>query len=378
MKVGVALLVSLILSACSSGPIPRTDPITDIQRLFDVGLAAIGTGDGLSFERTIDPNAPAAFWRMQRQRFSDWSTYGAKVAFKVLKVEPYTGSYSRVWTEVTDWTPLESEPISYKRSYVRRDEGGWLLTEPPVALLGGEKLRSVEGIDIRYWGIDEDVIGAAESELATSRRVALTAVPPFSRSSTWTVTLYPTAETAGPNWSCCAPVIATGNALSIYPITVGFTSSLDRWGSQPRFYARTGALIWAREQAMPGISGRLANDWWLDGGWAGAVAHTQLGSSGFYKPACAGVGLPSLQQLRNGPPHAGTPGWTADAQDPYYSLARTMNEYLLATYGSEKYWDLISAFAQDVNSGANFTNVVGTTPERLYADSLSWAKKKYC
>jgi hypothetical protein len=378
MKVGAALLVSLVLSACASAPTATRDPVADIQRLLDDGLAAIGKADSAAFDRTLDPDAPAAFWRMQRQRFADGTTYGAKVEYKVVKVEPYLAPYSRVWIEVTDSTPFRIERVSYKRSYVRSADGHWLLTEPPVALLGGEKVRSADGIDVRYWGIDEDVIGAAVPELAASRRDAIAAVPPFNPSSTWTITLYPTAETAGPGWAWPMPA-AEGNELSFSSIGIGFTSSLDRWGKESRFLAHWGALTWAREQVVPGTWARLfKNDWWLWVGWPEALASTQVGVTEFYKPACAGVGVRSLQQLRDGPPGPGTPGWTAEVHESYVLLARSMIEYLLATYGPAKYWDLLREFIRDVNTGANFSKVLGTSPERFYTDSLSWAKKKYC
>ena len=120
----------------------------------------------------------------------------------------------------------------------------------------------------------------------------------------------------------------------------------------------------------------MSNDWWLNGGWSGFAAGIDLGD--YFRASCAGVPIPTLVQLKSGPPQPDTPQGTPETFAGYAAYADSMIEYLHVTHGKGKFWELMLAYKDESSAAVNFQKVLNVTPERFYAEWTAWAKKKYC
>ena len=82
------------------------------------------------------------------------------------------------------------------------------------------------------------------------------------------------------------------------------------------------------------------------------------------------------QQLEDGVLQ--TPETPPELPGQYYAFANTMVEYLYKTYGTNAYWDLMTAYKAGVDANVNLPKVIGVTPTAFYASWLVWAKTTYC
>ena len=162
-------LAALVLAACGpgTGPAASTAPggspaaekvqITDktkdeLQAVIKTQREALVKRDLAAYQGTFDGQR-LAFRRCKAESFETAGRIGASSNVpRIVKVEPYLETYARAY--------LDMGANGVSRVYFRRDAGRWVQTEPKKDELGGEKKKTVAGIDVEYWGIDEDVSDA--------------------------------------------------------------------------------------------------------------------------------------------------------------------------------------------------------------------------
>src|SRR5437773_4311483 len=166
-RVATVMSLTLLVTACAGaeragdGSVSGAD-VAAIQLLLRTRAEAIGRGDLQAFLATIDPTR-LALRRTQQQEFDEPNgrVSLSRSTFKVTAPTTYLG-YTRAFVEEA----LEGQgfagafaatPANVRR-YFRKDGGRWLLSEPTTEELGGEQHRSVQDIDLTYWGVDADLV----------------------------------------------------------------------------------------------------------------------------------------------------------------------------------------------------------------------------
>src|SRR5262249_33665750 len=149
--------------------------------------------------------------------------------------------------------------------------------------------------------------------------------------------LIPTRQVQGINicWSA-ADSSYKQYRIRVFPEAIGFSSD----GA----IVNGGAGLFLPHEAVPqtpfsdirALTVRL--DWWMTEGWPDYVAQSRprqaLAQSVCFAPN------PSLKQLVDGPNEYNAND-QAEIVGVYYADANTMVEYLIKTYGSAKYWELL-------------------------------------
>lgn len=385
MRPGRALVAAIVLLAACGPTAVETAPPTsaspgplvaderaraDIQALLDKQYQAKSAKDLARFQETLDQTR-LAFRRCQTQDFDIASRLGPGRQGRVLAVEPALEGYLRAY--VGDATS------GYTRRYFRRDAGRWLMTEPTLAELGDERSRTVGGLVVRYWLLDEDVVEPIANATLAARAQAEkelrnTPIPYF-------VKLTSTQETAGEFGRCTTQVLATYQEQPVPQLTV--RELYFAAPREPTAYSRAilthESLHWVQHQNVTGTQGGIA--WWLVEGWPDFVAGTRSLST-TRALLCGTTPVPTYKQLVDPPPQdVDTP---PEVFGQYYAYANSMVEYVYATRGADSYWRLYEAYAKSgfrvafQASDAVLAGVLSTTPDRFRADWLAFARKKYC
>jgi hypothetical protein len=380
---GLALLLGLLMVTASCGTpsatIDNSVRVTDstkaeLTALLKTREDAIGRSDQKAFEGTYDMTRPA-FRRWQAEEFAAAATLGPRLLGKIVDVQSYLDRYVRAWVEESYERPGWPKGLDLIRLYFRREAGNWLLTEPRMDELGGERTQTVAGQTLTYYGLDEDIAELFLDEARAARDLAAK-LSPIPLRPEFNARLVPTAEIAGPGNTFAAGSHSDRSGLWLFPYAISLDPSRTRLASGTQSEYRLSSLDWMRDQVLPGIEARLAQASWLWQGWAKHQAW--IGPRGIYQPACAGVPALTLKQLSDGPPEIGSPAATLEVFSQYYTYARTMGEYFDATFGLMAYWDLLKEFVPSVDAKANMLKVLHVTPDEFYANWLVWAKKKYC
>jgi hypothetical protein len=366
----------VVIGACTPAP-PAQGPATSapvvigentkaqIAAVLAKRQAALAGKDLQGFQSTIDMTRPA-LRRCQQESFDIAVRQGAAAGGPTVgKVEVYGGTYVRAYVD---------EGLGFMRVYFKDAGSGWVLTEPKESELGGEKTKTVNGVDLSYWGIDEDIVDAFGRAGADTREFLLKlATKPPTRP--FAFRLFPTREAAGLTAAC-----ATAGSSFLAPTGDPFLRFYKYWiGADfvgPSDYQRSvmkhEGLHWLQEQTSPGINARL--DWWLVEGWPDYIGESR--TQGAKVAAICRGEAPTFKQMVDGP--GADPNVTPERVIQFYAYANTMVEYLYATFRKDVYWDLLAAYKETVDPAVTYPKVLGVAPAQFYQGWLASAKKTYC
>ena len=382
MRRGLIALALVIVSACSSAAPPAASPsgpekvtISDktsaeLLTVYNTSQTALTKKDLAGFQTTIDLTR-AAFRRCQTEVFDIASRQGfSPIDAKIAKVEPYLDTYVRAY--------LGTDANGYSRVYFRREAGKWIRTEPLDAELGGDKTKTVDGLQLTYFGIDDDVIdkyAASGNEVRTF--VLKQAEGHATTGQAFGLRIFPTRGAAGPNVGCSTagfhltnvpndPFIRLfSNALSFKPDVSGVTETTAS-------IIRHEGLHWLQDQFSVSITARMP--FWMVEGWPDYIGASR--NTATKKNVLCNTPTPTYKQLEDGVLQ--TPETPPELPGQYYSFANSMIEYVYKTYGTNAYWDLMTAYKAGVDAKVNLPKVIGVTPEAFYSAWLAWAKQTYC
>jgi hypothetical protein len=371
------LALALLIGGCTAAPPAQSAPTaatvvinentkSEISALLQKRQAALAGKDLRGFQATIDMTRPA-LRRCQQELFDVAARQGASsTAPSVGKIEVYGGTYVRAY--------VEDQGTGYMRIYFKTSGTGWVLTEPKESELGGEKTKTVSGVDLSYWSIDDDIIDAFGRAGADTRDFLLKlATKPTTRP--FALRLFPTRESAGLTVSC----VIAGSSMSA-PSGDAFLRFYKYWTGADfvgpsefqRALLKHEGLHWLQEQTISGIFARL--DWWLGEGWPDYIGETS-GPSERVSAICRSQ-TPTFKQMVDGP--YADPNTTPERHIQFYSYANTMVEYLYANFRKDVYWDLIAAYTETVDPQVIYPKVLTVTPAQFYEGWLASARKKYC
>ena len=373
----VVLSLAVLIGGCTAAPPAQDSPTaatlvinastkSEISALLQKRQAALARKDLQGFQATIDMTRPA-LRRCQQESFDVAVRQGAgSTGPSVSKVEVYAGTYVRAY--------VDDQGAGYMRMYLKNSGSGWVLTEPTESELGGEKTKTVSGVDLSYWGIDDDIIDAFGRAGADTRDFLLKlATKPTARP--FALRLFPTREAAGLTASCVTAgssmTAPSGDAfLRFYKYWVGadFVGPSD----YQRAVLKHEGLHWLQEQTISGILARL--DWWLGEGWPDYIGESR-GTNEKVSAICRNQ-TPTFKQMVDGP--YADPNLTPERLVQFYADANTMIEYLYATFRKDLYWDLMAAYKDSVDPQVNYPKILGVTPAQFYEGWLGFARKKYC
>ena len=373
------MALALLLAGCQAAPVPSSPAVTDqvsigpdTQRQLEAVLQrksdSIRRQDLTGFQSTIDLSR-AAFRRCWLEAFDEFSRgsipFGT-LGTKIVKLEPYRDTYIRAY--------VQDDQTSVSRRYFRKNGASWVLTEPRDEELGGDRTKTVDGLEISYWGIDEDIIGLlADEAIATRTFLAHQLRTPAQTS--FALRFYPTRESAQQQVGCRTAGTHLVNDprdpyLRIF--VTALAPSLLQVSDDTRAVVRHEGLHWVQDQFIPGIGARM--DWWLTEGWPDYVGNASRPGTG--QLICSGR-TPALADLRRGAPQD-DPNSPPELASQYYSYAHSMVEYLYTRFGADAYWSFMTAFKATMNVDVVYPQVVQESADAYYADWLVWAKKKYC
>lgn len=370
-------VIAIVGGACAPSattPAPAKIEINDKTRgEIEFTLArraeALARGNRGVFESSIEMARGGAFRRCQLETFDIATRQGARDSGnprRVLKVEPFLDSYARAY--------VDEGILGVARRYFRREGDRWLLTEPRNSELGGEKKKSVDGLELSYFGVDEDLLDILAREGLRTREFLLKQAKRPTRTA-FALRFFPTVDSVGVGASCQSLASATLNDpkdphLRFYGIWLN--SKLDDVSEDMRNSYIHEGLHWLQDQFIAGITARL--DWWLMEGWPDYVSGFRRGTT-LERILCQDKHFTFKQMVD---------GFRADPDQPpevpgqYYAEANAMMEYLLATFGRDRYWDLLEVYQERVEPSFTYPKALGTTPEKFYADWVAWAKKEFC
>lgn len=379
----LAGLILATLSACSAATLaPAASPsgpekvtITaqtpaELLAVYDAAQAALEAKDLAGFQRTIDLTR-AAYRRCQSEVFDIASRQGyARVSARIAKVEPYLDTYVRAY--------LGTDASGFSRVYFRRDAGRWIRTEPLEAELGGDRAKAVEGLQLTYYGIDDDVIDRYAAAGTKVRAFLLEQARGHTATGqAFGLRIFPTRGAAGPNVSCSTAGFHLTNVPSdpfirLFSNALSFTPDLSAVTETTASIIRHEGLHWLQDQFSPSITARMP--FWMVEGWPDFIGGSR--SAATKRAVVCSTPVPTYKQLEDGALQ--TPETPPELPGQYYAFANTMIEHLYATYGPNAYWDLMAAYKAGVDAKVNLPKVLGVTPEAFYGAWQGWVRRTYC
>lgn len=376
-----ALGLVLVLVACSAPP-PAAAPsgpekiaISDktpaeLAAVMRAAQAALAKKDLTGFQATIDLTR-AAFRRCQSETFDIASRQGfAPTEIRVAKVEPYLDTYARAY--------VGDDANGYSRLYFRKEAGRWIRSEPLDSELGGDRTKTVGGLQLSYYGIDDDVIDVYAASGNDARTFLLKqAEGHTSTGQAFGLRIFPTRGAAGPNVGCSVAGFHLTNTpndpfIRLFSNALTFRPDLAAVTDTTASIIRHEGLHWLQDQFIPGITARMP--FWLVEGWPDFVGRSR--STATKKSVICGTPAPTYKQLEDGVLQ--TPETPPELPGQYYSFANTMVEYVYAIGGPNAYWDLMTAYKAGVDAKVNLPLVLHVTPDAFYSAWLGWAKQTYC
>jgi hypothetical protein len=376
-----AIALSLVVAACTSSVAPTPSgpekvTVTDktaseLVAVMNAWETALGKKDLTGFQATIDLTR-AAFRRCQSETFDIASRQGfTPFEMKVAKVEPYLDTYVRAY--------VGDDTNGYSRMYFRREGGKWIRSEPLDTELGGDQTKTIDGLQLSYYGIDNDVIDKYAAAGNEARAFLLKqAEGHTSTGQAFGLRIFPTRGAAGPNVGCTVAGFHLDNVPSdpfirLFSNALSFKAGLATVTETTSSYMRHEGLHWLQDQFIPGISARLP--FWLVEGWPDFVGQSR--SLATKKNVICNTSAPTYKQLEDGVLQ--TPETPPELPGQYYAFANTMVEYVYKIGGgANAYWDLMTAYKAGVDAKVNLPKVLAVTPEAFYSGWLSWAKQTYC
>jgi hypothetical protein len=367
---GIVLAISAAFACVPQSPetAPNPTPLSvestkrEIATLFRQRTSALAKADLAGYQRTFELTR-LALRRCLMDEFEIGSRLGASnIGFlEIGKIELY-GDYLRAYV---------NEGFGYQRLYFRKGDGSWIQTEPKDDELGGERTKVVDGLQVAYWGIDEDVIDVLAKSAVQARTMVLENLLSAQSRQPFAIRFYPTRGAAGVV-KCSLVGMALINTPGD-PFIRFYLYSFDAAGTaltpETVTFLQHEGLHWAQDQYLPAISVRLP--WFLAEGWPDYVGQSR--SLPEIKYAVCTTPTPTFKQLSDGPPAA-----PQELFVQYYAFANTMVEFLFAKFGREAYPRLLTAYKDSVNAEVNFPKVLGATPAQFYDGWLTFAKTKYC
>jgi hypothetical protein len=337
---------------------------SEITALLQRRTEALGKQDLAAYQKTFELTR-LTLRRCLMDVFDIASRQGApNVGPDVSKVEKY-GEYVRAYV---------NEGLGYRRLYFRKDGSGWIQTEPKDDELGGEKTKTVDGLQIAYWGIDEDVIDAMAKSAIQARTTVLQNLLSAQSREPFAIRFYPTRSAAGiVNCSVVGMhLINTPSDPFIRLYRYWFNGTGTELSPDTVTFIQHEGLHWAQDQYLPAITVRLP--WFLAEGWPDFIGQSR--SLPAIKFVLCSTPTPTFKQLSDGVLQ--TPETPQELSAQYYAFANTMVEYLYAQFGKDAYAKLLTVYKDGVNADVNFPKVLGVTPAQFYDGWLVFAKKKYC
>ena len=377
---GAALALALLLAACTPNAAPTPSgpekvAITDktageLVAVMNAWQTALIKKDLTGFQATIDFTR-AAFRRCQSEAFEIASRQGfTKTDVKVAKVEPYLDTYARAY--------VGDDASGYSRLYFRREAGKWIRSEPLDAELGGDRTKTVDGLQLSYYGIDDDVIDRYAASGNDVRTFLLKqAEGHTSTGQAFGLRIFPTRGAAGPNVGCGVAGFHLTNTpndpfIRLFSNALSFKPDLATVTESTSSIIRHEGLHWLQDQFIAGITARMP--FWLVEGWPDFVGQSR--SLATKKNVICNTATPTYKQLEDGVLQ--TPETPPELPGQYYSFANTMVEYTYKVGGANAYWDLMTAYKAGVDAKVNLPKVLNLTPDAFYAAWLAWAKQTYC
>jgi hypothetical protein len=376
-----AIACALVLASCApsaapapSGPEKVTVTATTASELVSLMTAwqtALRKKDLTGFQATIDLSRPA-FRRCQAETFDIASRQGFTPSeVKVPKVEPYLDVYVRAY--------VGDDVNGYSRVYFRRDAGKWIRSEPLDTELGGDRTKTVDGLQLSYYGIDDDVIDRYAASGNDVRAFLLQqAAGHTATGQAFGLRIFPTRGAAGPNVACGVagfhlPNTPTDPFIRLFSNALSFRAGLSSVTETTASIIRHEGLHWLQDQFIPGISARLP--FWLVEGWPDFIGQSR--SLAVKKNVVCNTPTPTYKQLEDGVLQ--TPETPPELPGQYYSFANAMVEYVYQIGGgANAYWDLMTAYKAGVDAKVNLPQVLQVTPEAFYAGWILWTKQTFC
>jgi len=379
-RLALWIVMSVVVAGCSTAaPVASGSPsgpvavqVTDktrgeIQAVVQAQRDALVKRDLKAYQTTYD-GARAGLRRCKQESFDVAGRQGVgATAPSVVKVEPYGGIYARAWID-------EGGSTGVTRTYFRMVDGKWVQSEPTSDEVGAEKKTTVDGIDIDYWGIDDDVIDALGKGTIAARDSILQNQLTESK-KLFGIRFYPTRSVAGIQECSVVGFHIPNQAEDKYIrfFRYWFTQDLKALSAPTISFIQHEGLHWAQDQFSPGISARL--DWWLTEGWPDYIGQSR--STEYKKTVICTTGAPTYKQLADGP-RTDLPETNPEDAVRYYAFANTMIEYLSAQFGPDAYKKLLLAYKDVADPNRSLPKVLNVTPADFHAGWLAFAKKKYC
>lgn len=375
-------LTLVTLSACSTAAQASPSPsgpekvtITDttaaeLLAVYNASQAALAKKDLTGFQATIDLTR-AAFRRCQTEAFDIAARQGfAPIEAKIAKVEPYLTTYARAY--------LGTDAGGYARVYFRREGGRWIRTEPVEAELGGDRSKTVDGLQLTYYGIDDDVVDRyAASGIEVRAFLLKQAAGHTQTGQGFGLRIFPTRGAAGANVGCSVagfhlPNVPSDPFIRLFSNALLFKPDVSGVTEATASIIRHEGLHWLQDQVSPSMTARMP--FWLTEGWPDYIGQSR--STATKKNVICNTPTPTYKQLEDGVLQ--TPETPPELPGQYYAFANTMVEYIYKTFGDNAYWDLMTAYKAGVDANVNLPKVLGVTPAAFYASWLAWAKQAYC
>ncbi|MDP9245589.1 MAG: hypothetical protein M3O64_02950 [Chloroflexota bacterium] len=377
----IAIALAIVLAACTSSATPAPSgperlTVTDktaseLVAVMTAWQTAIGKKDLTGYQSTIDLTR-AAFRRCQTETFDIAARQGfAPFEVKIAKVEPYLGTYARAY--------VGDDVTGYSRMYFRREGGKWIRSEPLDTELGGDQTKTVNGLQLSYYGIDNDVIDTYAASGNDARTFLLKqAEGHTSTGQAFGLRIFPTRGAAGPNVACGVAGFHLTNVpndpfIRLFSNALSFKPDLATVTESTASIIRHEGLHWLQDQFIPGITARMP--FWLVEGWPDYVGQSRNPAT--KKSVVCNTATPMYKQLEDGVLQ--TPETPPELPGQYYSFANTMVEYVYKIGGgANAYWDLMTAYKAGVDAKVNLPNVLGVTPDAFYSGWLIWTKQTFC
>jgi len=363
-RITVSAVGVVVAALVLSDDAPRTATTQNereaLVTLLSARRAALLSRDRVAFLGTIDPYR-ASYAECQRQIFDVQARTGTRPPVYYLGRIEHMGEYVNAWVD---------DGPGLRRMFFRKVEGRWLFSEPLESDLGSRRTRTLSGVEVRYWPIDEEVVGFLDRELVTVRRTVVEHAPaPIT--TLFTLTIDPLSDPRGGR-SCFvegqAGVSNYSPNTSITLRALWLNAGYNALAQATRAALEHEALHWI--QADHSASAMRAMDWWLVEGWPTLIAEPAPARR-INGDLCVRA-PPTYKEMHDGP-IGGAPEETTRS----YRIASTMVDHLIRTRGDAGYWMLVDAYRTTADPKEAYRSI-GSDPDTFYAEWLAATRSRYC
>jgi hypothetical protein len=350
-----------------------------IQALLDRHLESIERRDLAEYSHTVDGRSTAFYFCMRE--FFDLGDLRAQALRpnRLRSLEQVSPSLARGFVEQRDGIVVQyfrrSSVNAWSLSAFAAAGARWSFSQPDPAELGERRTRTIDGVTLTYWQIDEHMSELLAREAALARDSATRYLSSTeAQRADLDVVLLPRRELTDTRRTCLGAGWYDQSSNDVLVYRYSFRDRGGDLSDRTKQMIRHEALHWAqwRRADMRGV------DWWLREGWPQHVLGEELDTALLARHACPSSGRPpTLTELMRGP---GIVDPSGERALMLYAAAQSLMAFVyeIPGVGDPVYWAAVHGLSEGRPRAAVYEDLLGRSFERLHQQWLERTRQTLC